>query len=359
MSNEKFALPARDVEALLKNGVEFLDKAIDEFEAKHYKYSVVSFWTAVEILLKVPLASEHWTLVCTGKKVSRKSYLTGDFQSVSYEETCDRLEGILEKPLPAATKALFKAIKNHRNRVVHFFHKDFSEEDVKTILAEQAGAWFALNRYIRDDWREVFGATHSWKLAFSETRLLRSNSFYAEARLRHIQPELDEIRERGLQLTPCPDCGQNAVVMTPEDTGVQERTLLVTRCCVCSGYSRHILLKCPECEERQSLSEDISDQVFSCEHCDYTSDRFELLNEETFRSVDEQMYSNLPAGCTHCMSPNSVCKFGNGYLCTACLIFYKDLTQCENCNHWSDSVSEFSQFKGCDFCEVNQQYIEN
>lgn len=26
-------------------------------------------WTAVEILLKVPLAHEHWTLVCSGKKL--------------------------------------------------------------------------------------------------------------------------------------------------------------------------------------------------------------------------------------------------------------------------------------------------
>ncbi|HAX7769225.1 TPA: hypothetical protein JTH82_005121, partial [Escherichia coli] len=84
---------AADVAALIKNGMDFLDKAREEFEAKQYKHSVVSFWIAVEILLKVPLASEHWTLVCSGKKVSRKSYLAGDFQSVSFDDVCTRLRG--------------------------------------------------------------------------------------------------------------------------------------------------------------------------------------------------------------------------------------------------------------------------
>lgn len=56
-----------DVQALINNGLEFLDKAREELEAAKPKFSVVSFWTAVEILLKVPLVHEHWTLACSGK----------------------------------------------------------------------------------------------------------------------------------------------------------------------------------------------------------------------------------------------------------------------------------------------------
>ena len=149
---------AADVAALIKNGMDFLDKAREEFEAKQYKHSVVSFWIAVEILLKVPLASEHWTLVCSGKKVSRKSYLAGDFQSVSFDDVCTRLRDILEKPLPKETEAVFNTIRNHRNRVVHFFHTAFSDSEVETILAEQARAWFALNRLMREDWQQHFAS---------------------------------------------------------------------------------------------------------------------------------------------------------------------------------------------------------
>lgn len=58
---------SQDVQALINNGLDFLDKAREELEASKPKFSVVSFWTAVEILLKVPLAHEHWSLVCSPK----------------------------------------------------------------------------------------------------------------------------------------------------------------------------------------------------------------------------------------------------------------------------------------------------
>ncbi|HBY0000601.1 TPA: hsdR, partial [Klebsiella variicola] len=47
---------SQDVLALINNGLEFLDKARMELESSKLKFSIVSFWTAVEILLKVPLA---------------------------------------------------------------------------------------------------------------------------------------------------------------------------------------------------------------------------------------------------------------------------------------------------------------
>ena len=53
----------------------FWIKPIEELEASKPKFSVVSFWTAVEILLKVPLAHEHWSLVCSPKKTNKKAGL--------------------------------------------------------------------------------------------------------------------------------------------------------------------------------------------------------------------------------------------------------------------------------------------
>lgn len=68
-----------ETEALITNGLDFLNKAREELQARQAKFSVVSFWTAVEILMKVPLVHEHWTLACSGKKMERKKYLAGDF----------------------------------------------------------------------------------------------------------------------------------------------------------------------------------------------------------------------------------------------------------------------------------------
>lgn len=84
-----------DAEALLDNGLSFLNRAREELEAGQVMFSIVSFWTAVEILLKVPLVHEHWTLVCSGKKLERRKYLEGDFQSVTYDDACARLADVL------------------------------------------------------------------------------------------------------------------------------------------------------------------------------------------------------------------------------------------------------------------------
>lgn len=60
---------SKDVLTLIDNGLVFLDKAREELQDSMPKFSIVSFWTAVEILLKVPLLHEHWSLVCSGRKI--------------------------------------------------------------------------------------------------------------------------------------------------------------------------------------------------------------------------------------------------------------------------------------------------
>lgn len=87
--------------------------------------------------------------------------------------------------------------------------------------------------------------------------------------------------------------------------------------------------------------------------------RFKLLDEELFHSVDEQLLSVFPAGCTNCMTPESVCKFGDGYLCTQCFIYYTELHVCGCCGHLSDSVPELSHIRGCEFCDGDQRYFDD
>ena len=357
VSQAKLISPGEDVQALIANGMDFLDKAIDEFEAEKYKHSIISFWTAVEILLKVPLVSEHWTLACTGKKISRSNYLAGDFQSVGYEDTCSRLKDVLEKPLSADTEKRFKAIQNHRNRAVHFFHKAFTEADAKEILAELASAWFALNRYLREDWHSVFSARHGMELAFSETRVIRGNRFYAAARLEHIRPELDALIAKGVWLDTCDECGHRAVVEEVTAEGKAERRLKEICCRVCSSVSRQVHLLCPDCHAPQIIAE--GDNDFSCAHCETELNRYELLEEEAYHSLDEGMDSPFPAGCTSCMSQGSVCPFGKGYICTLCLAYYGEIELCLCCGHASDDVGENSYFRGCEFCDGDTRMFDD
>lgn len=341
---------SKDTLALITNGLDFLDKAREELEARKPKFSVISFWTAVEILLKVPLVHEHWTLVISRKQLPKKeTYQKGDFQSVTYEDTRNLLRDVLGKGLNDDTHKAFEKIRKHRNRLVHFYHHEFTKADIDKILKEQADAWFALNRLMTDEWAPIFGANHSFKLAFSEKRLVRGSVFYAEKMLQLVQPELEALAAQNLPITMCPDCHQNAIVTRPEETGHDEFELTETRCRVCTSSSHHVLFICPECDERQSMSD--GDEDFVCEHCKISVSRYELLDGESYRSLDEQLNSPFPAGCTTCMSTESVCTFGNGYLCTQCLTFYDDLEECQCCGHLSDSVPAFSNVGGCSFCE--------
>lgn len=348
---------SQDVQALINNGLDFLDKAREELEASKPKFSVVSFWTAVEILLKVPLACEHWSLVCSPKKpIKKQAYLAGDFQSVTYEETRERLKDVLEKPLDRETDSAFDKVRKHRNRVVHFYHPTFTAAEQHQILKEQADAWFALNRLLRDEWKVIFGAKHNWKLAFGETRLIRGNEFYAEVRLKQVKPELEQLAEKNIQIGTCNECHQHATVIETEAIGNEGHKLEVTRCKVCTNAERQITLICPDCEKPHLLTE--GDGNFECEYCHYDSGRYKLLDEETFHSIDEQQLSAFPAGCTNCMIPESICKFGDGYLCTQCFLYYNELHVCDCCGHVSDSVPELSHIRGCEFCDGDQRYFD-
>ena len=345
-----------DVQALINNGLEFLDKAREELEAAKPKFSVVSFWTAVEILLKVPLVHEHWTLACSGKKIVRSKYVAGDFQSVTYDETCARLGDILEKPLPRETMAFFDKVRQHRNRVVHFYHPSFSDAEQEQIQREQADAWFALNRLMRDDWKSLFGVRLRQKLAGNETMMLRGNEFYAAARLRQIQSEVDSLVRNNVDVHECYQCKQKASVTLTEPDVDPRYDLQNTTCQVCYVSSSCILINCPECKKSQTLFDGGDD--FACIGCGFESSRIALL-DSPLRTIDEQTLNILPAGCTDCMSAESVCKSGDGYLCVECLTFSSTLKQCGHCGRFSDYVPELSFMTGCAFCDGDDSFYKN
>lgn len=349
---------SNDVKALINNGLEFLDKAREELQSSKPKFSIVSFWTAVEILLKVPLAHEHWTLVCSPKKtIKKQDYHAGNFHSLTYEETCSRLQEVLEKPLPKTTAAIFNKIRQHRNRVVHFYHPSFTDADQKTILSEQADAWFALNRLMRDDWASLFGEQLDSKLAADEERMLENNYFYIEAKFRYIQPTLDDLRKHGYSIGTCASCKQAAAVDTPfnEESG---HTFHETTCLVC-GVSAppYMEVSCPECQIRQRL-ENNGDSEFSCVECDYSVSRYKLLDEWDGKPED-LCFSGLPANCSECDGYGVVCEYGGEYLCTVCLVRHESLECCEYCGSHSTSVPEMSGLMGCNFCDGNYKLLND
>ena len=95
------------LEQLVENAIDFLKRSHLEFEANDLKHSVIHFYSAVELLLKARLMSEHWTLVISGRnELDAGKFLSGDFNSVTLMEANNRLSkvvgaGLSEKQLAA------------------------------------------------------------------------------------------------------------------------------------------------------------------------------------------------------------------------------------------------------------------
>lgn len=342
--NEQRLTP--ETEALIANGLDFLNKAREELEAGQAKFSVVSFWTAVEILMKVPLVQEHWTLACSGKKMDRKKYIAGDFQSVTYDEACSRLGDVLEKPLPQETALLFNKVKNHRNRVVHFFHNELSEGFQQQVMTEQADAWFALNRLMYDEWSSLFGWSLRSKLTNDEARLLRSSEFYAGAKFRDksVQLGLASELQDGAPISKCHICSYDSMV---KRMLISDISLYDEQCLVCNEQNVFVDLACPRCSKVVKM--ETGDSDFRCDQCDYESSRYHAFSFAHSLRLDEKS----AAGCANCSRPDSVCFYPSIYtsfLCTACFNTHELVYQCAHCSHLCADESGPGSNEGCMFC---------
>ena len=149
-------IPSDIFESLVGNALDFLALAISNFESKP-KSSVVDFYTAIELFLKARLLHEHWSLIVV-KDADWKNFVSGDFQSVPFNEACNRLDKVVQSGLSTTARQKFDAIRRHRNRMVHFFHTVNSADPkaVEEVVIEQLGAWHELSRLMTVQWHPVF-----------------------------------------------------------------------------------------------------------------------------------------------------------------------------------------------------------
>lgn len=347
-----------DIAALIGNGFDFLEKAQEELETNP-KHSVVNFWTAVEILLKVPLLNEHWTLITSNKAkiVSRKKYASGDFVSVSFDETCNRLADILQKPLPDKTKNAFDKIRKHRNRVVHFYHSEFTQAHLDSILNEQADAWFALHRFIIDQWKDVFSLSDkNRELINREMVLLRVNKYYSAAKLRHIEPELNNLIAKGIVVSKCNTCGFEAAIT---ELSLEDKGHYRDNCQICGAEERFIMVVCTACEKEQPPQRlEAYESDFICKHCGDKQEYYELLSDD-FWTNDNYFEADTPASCSECGSYHSVCHYGSQYLCTSCLTLHDEVYFCGYCNDPVTELPEHSDLVGCCCCDGHPGFADD
>lgn len=333
-----------DVEHLIENGLDFLDKAINQIKSEP-KHSIINFYNAVEILIKVPLVLEHWTLVVSDKYPDLKKYKDGDFISVNFNDACTRHDKVLNKPIPKEAQTAFNLIRTHRNRMVHFYHKAISPNEIDNIISEQANAWFELNKLITTNWADQF---EDYKVKFHKMdKVLVFNDHYAKYKFNDLRERINNMTQSGEKFKSCPSCHLKSFhIVHP----VEGKQLVHATCLVCLTEQKYIYVECPECDLEIKLE---AHQDISCVKCQTTFDKYELLSDDHW---DKHNYfeANTPASCDECQGFETVCQYGDQYLCTECMEVFDTIYSCEACSGHSTLDREDSYFMGCEHCDGMQ-----
>lgn len=199
------------------NGLDYLQSAIEHLRGEpdqhHLKYAVLHLLAAVEVLLKVRLIREHWSLVFEKPgAASRAALASGDFKSTTLEDTLSRLSNIASVEVPALDREQFLRLANKRNKLQHF-----GMEEQASAIEDLAGQVLdGLLCFVRDHLRP--GAALEEEQALDETqKLIRDESgrikTLVTARLARIEPEL----ATHAVVVCCPDCWHDTLPIDPRD----------------------------------------------------------------------------------------------------------------------------------------------
>jgi len=337
---------ADDFGSLVKNGIDFLEKAISELRTEP-KHSVINFYTAVEIFLKAPLVLDHWSLVVAGGDRNREKYESGDFVSVSFEDSCKLLASALKKGLKKEAKEAFDKVRKHRNRMVHFFHSASSTAETESIRLEQAEAWFELNKFVTHDYAEAF-APFIRDFRRMEHRL-SATQHYAGVKFTNLKPKIDGMTKGETVFGVCARCNQCSSEMRSIDPNLPELTQHY--CHVCLDQRTELAIACPSCGDLNQFLEPATD--FKCGACNHLVPEgdsiYELLDQSSY-GKDDYLDADTPANCDECQGFHTVGEYKNKYLCTSCFSPFEQLYRCDYCNDACTEEREESYYSGCEHC---------
>jgi hypothetical protein len=331
-------------ESLVSNGFNFLNKSVQELE-KFPKYSVIHFYMALELFFKARLLREHWALVVSKvEKASLQAFQNGDFISVTLDECLDRLKNIANESIQTHEYDCFRTIRDHRNKLVHFFHPDYEPPIDNKILAqivsEQCKAWFYLHRLLTVKWKIHF-VPYLRQIAKLE-KLIRCNQHFLLSKFKALTPEIDAAKKTGISFELCCVCGCEAARVDKHRDPLFERN-----CLVCGWSSPFLKIFCPQCEKPIIVE---SEDGGRCEDCDIAIDLDYLINE--LGPYQHPKEENSIARCSQCENfEPSVIPFGDyEYLCLYCLTLHDEVGTCGYCGELITGDTDGTSIFGCFWC---------
>lgn len=335
-------------ESLVENAIDFMKVSLRELESSP-KYSVINFCSAVEIFFKARLMAEHWSLVVAKPETATLSkFKEGEFKSVTLDQAISRLENIAGEKFSKNSKTTFTTIREHRNKLIHFFHPEYvtsKNEQIKTqIVSEQCQAWLHLHRLLTSQWKEHFSnfSVHVEKL----DKLMYKHRAFLEVKYKSLKPELKQLMKEGKKIVKCSACGFAAAQQTEDPPPIKDIV-----CLVCKARDRYLNMPCPVCDEGQVYDGNII-ECAKCKQIITEDDIIEKFTPEEFQAPPNEPCEDLLAYCYYCEHINpSVVKLSNEWVCLACLEPHDEPGNCDWCNEFITGDLEGSGYYGCPHCE--------
>lgn len=337
---------------LVENAFDFLEQSIDELKDKP-KFSVIHFHASIELFLKARLMAEHWTLVISSKREADwEKFINGDFISVTLEESFNKLDKIVQSPIPVKAHQIFKKITNHRNQMVHFYHASETVEiqgkEVQKIVKEQFLAWYFLHDLLLVQWKEIF-SEYAEKIKRISLKL-KKHRLFLQVKYEELKSTIDDLITKGNKCFLCPSCNFKSDIHLDEKTPLYE-----SECLVCDLAKICLVFDCSHCNQGKAIFK--SEPYAKCDHCSYIfvsgdiKEKF-VNNGDAYIAMKEGIFDYFPINCGACSGYESVVEISEDeLLCIECFNVSSEYGNCEWCNESSTELSEDSYLLGCEFCD--------
>lgn len=349
--------PAAQLDHVIENGLRFIEKAVLELWQKdasdHLKYSVINFYSGVELLIKARLFMEHWALIVSDtSKANADKFVRGDFRSIDLREAISRLKNIARQDVPVAAVSVFDQLRKHRNQMVHFYHKsDLRTKEGKALKAqivrEQCLGWHFLRLLLEETWEDEFEQVQA-RLAKINTAMKGHDAFFATV-FGQVKEKIAIAKNEGAEVEQCFACGYAAIVIEALELGPGE-----SRCLVCNRHHTFVMHKCENCNADVPLDQYEGDD-WVCSRCDapITLDDVLFAQTEEGELPDKEFHTEGGfATCHYCECyPPSVGTIGGGPFCFACHEWHLSYGTCGYCGGLSTGDLDDSYLTGCVNCE--------
>lgn len=334
--------------SLVENALDFLQKSIRELEAGEPKYSVIHFYSGLELFLKARLLREHWCLCASDvNKIAQTQFASGDFESIGLKEAKSRLANILNCKLSGPEEKIYERLRERRNQAVHFYHPDDLGSD-KKVAVEQLAGWHFLYRRLTNSWKDCFEPFQDRLAELHRTISARAEYFpsiYSELK----DDLLKQARHRLIAV--CEICEQQGALTKGEVAKGVHRL----ECAVCSGEAFALFLPCRKCGKLAPRS---FERTTDCQWCEC---RYEGSLEESFAWAEKTHPGASPrAWCGDCgyTVKESVIEVGRASFCLACHAFYEHsgIARCDWCGDTVTGPVGDRISPGCVRCEYHLSY---